>query len=336
MIEIDGSQGEGGGQMLRTSVALSALKGEPVRIFNIRAGRDRPGLRPQHLKAVEAVGLLCDAVVEGSSVGSGEVSFAPGKIKAGTLRVDVGTAGSATLVLQALLPVALNAPGDVSVDVFGGTDVSHSPSADYFNRVFCHIISKMGCEIDVEAPQRGFYPKGGGMIRAAVRPWKYARALALSDAGRLEAIDVYSTATEHLRRQEVAERQVKGFLKKASPQHQVGEIVRNYVESPSIGSSFFACARYENTRLGVCVLGERGLKAEDVGANAAKDLLAEMEAGAPLDAHMADQIIPYLVLAGGEARTAKLTEHAKTNIEVAGKFGYDITVEDNVISAGRH
>ncbi|MFH0862463.1 MAG: RNA 3'-terminal phosphate cyclase [Candidatus Altiarchaeota archaeon] len=333
MLEIDGSFGEGGGQILRTAVALSAIKGEPVRITKIRAGRENPGLRPQHLKAVEALGLLCDADIDGLRIGSTEVSFSPGIIKAGRISVNIGTAGSITLLLQALLPVALKAPDEVIIDVSGGTDVSHSPTVDYFEHVFLPIVRSVGCDVEFEVLKRGFYPKGGGQVRLRTRPWNHSRRIDLIERRPFESVDVFSTATEHLRKQEVAERQVKGFLKKISPTHEVRHISRQYVESPSIGTSFLAVAKYDNTRVGVCVLGERGIKAEDVGEMAADGLLEEMSSDAPLDEHMADQIIPYLAMVGGEVNGSQITEHARTSVDVLRMFGYSIRLMGRTIQS---
>jgi len=332
MIYVDGSLGEGGGQVLRTAVALSAVTGEPVKVSKIRAGRDNPGLRPQHLKAVEGVGLLCGARLEGLAVGSTEVTFAPGRIMGGGLIVDVGTAGSATLVLQALLPVALSAPADVDLTVLGGTDVSHSPTADYFRGVFLGNLKSIGCEVETEVIRRGFYPKGGGEIKVMVKPWK-RRRIGFAERGAVDSIRLLSIATEHLRRQEVAERQAKGFLKTVSPLNRVDAVERAYAESESIGSAVTAAASCGGTSIGACVLGERGLKAEMVGRMAGERLLAELAHGAAVDSHMADQMIPYLAIAGGEVRAPPLTEHAKTCMEVAGKFGYDIVYRNGLLTA---
>jgi RNA 3'-phosphate cyclase len=332
MIEIDGASGEGGGQLLRTAVALSAVCGEPVRVFDVRAGRDNPGLRPQHLKAVEAVGLLCDARVRGLAVGSREIEFTPGGIRAGTVRVDVGTAGSATLVLQALLPVALSAPGEVEAEVVGGTDVSRSPSADYFRHVFLRILSKAGCEIEAEVVKRGFYPKGGGIMRLRTKPWKPHDGIIFGEPGGFIGLSAYSVASEHLRAGEVAERQANGFFNAVSAPSGAGFVERGYSGAESVGSSFTACARYSDTVLGACVLGERGLKAEDVGARAAVELCAGMASGAALDRHMGDQIVPYLALAGGDATSAELTEHCRTNVAVANMFSAGVKVSGNRIS----
>ncbi len=332
MITVDGSLGEGGGQVLRTAVALSAVSGEPVRVSGIRRGRSNPGLRPQHLKAVEGVGLLCDASVEGLSAGSTEVAFAPGGIRGGALSLDVGTAGSATLVLQALLPVALSAPAGVELTVRGGTDVSASPTADYFRNVFLGNLRSMGCEIEAETALRGFYPRGGGEIRVSVKPWKRGRR-EFPERGDIGSIRIHSIASEHLRLQEVAERQVKGFLKAVSPLHRVDAPEPAYVKSESVGSAVTAEARCGGTVVGACVLGERGLKSEMVGRMAGESLLAELAHGAPIDSHMTDQIIPYLAIAGGRVRAPPFTGHAKTCIEVARMFGFDVRFEEGLLTA---
>jgi len=331
MIEVDGSYGEGGGQILRSAVSFSALTGEPARIVNIRAGRENPGLRPQHLKAVEAVALLCGGDADGLEVGSTEVKFAPGEIRSGGVKVDVGTAGSATLVLQALLPVALHAHDGVVLEVSGGTDVKWSPTADYLRNVLCFFLGMVGCDVKVDVVRRGFYPKGGGLVRVKVKPWVDRGAFELTERGEFQAVDVCSVATGHLREAEVAERQVKGFLKDFAPHHKVGVMERLYAESQSVGSSFTAAARYGNTVVGVCTLGERGLKAEAVGGRAAAELKAELDSGAPLDRHMADQIVPYVALAGGRVRVSEVTEHARTGVHVANLFGYGVKTGGSMV-----
>ena len=334
MIEIDGSQGEGGGQVLRTSVAMSALSGQTVHIKNIRAGRKEPGLRPQHLKAVEAISLLCDGEENGLRVGSTELTFRPCQIKARRLMLDVGTAGSATLVLQALLPVALSAPGEVTVEVSGGTDVRWAPTADYFKHIFCMFLKRIGCSVEFDVLERGFYPEGGGRVRLSVLPWRHRRVIQVMDMGEMDSLGVFSVSSEQLRERHVAERQVHGFLKKMAPHHLVESLSTIYLPSRSTGSSFLAYADYRNTRLGACVIGDRGLRAEDVGLKAAEDLLSEMASKAPLDSHMADQIIPYLALAGGSVRASKISGHTRTNIDVVNSFGYGLKMaEDNTISS---
>src|SRR5256712_13852836 len=166
MSEVGGGRGEGGGQLLRTALALSALTDPPVRVARIRAGRPTPGLAAQHVTAINAVAALCEAEVTGVSVGASSIEFRPGKLAAGRFSFDVGTAGSITLVLQALLPVAAAAPGAVRVRLIGGTDVRWSPPIDYFNRVFLTLLRRLGARADVEVLRRGYYPRGGGIVEA--------------------------------------------------------------------------------------------------------------------------------------------------------------------------
>ena len=334
MIEIDGSFGEGGGQVLRTAVAFSAITGEPLRVYNIRAGRENPGLRPQHLKSLEAVGGLCGAQVTGLSVGSTDVTFTPNHIQSGRFRVDIGTAGSLTLLLQALLPVALCAPGRVELELVGGTDVAWSPTIDYFRNVFMFFLAEMGADVKVEVKRRGFYPKGGGVVDVTVEPWANKSRLDLTETAEVKSVHVVSVATEHLRKQEVAERQVKGFMKLVSLHYTIGDIVREYVDSDSVGSSFHAYALYDDARVGVCVLGERGLKAEDVGRKAAQQMLFELGSGAPLDEHMGDQIISYIALAGGTVKVSKISKHAETNINIVRRFGFNLSHDGSTVFNG--
>ncbi|MEM4847127.1 MAG: RNA 3'-terminal phosphate cyclase, partial [Thermosphaera sp.] len=173
-IEVDGSFGEGGGQILRYSLALSSLTMKPVRVYNIRARRSNPGLRPQHLAAVKALAEVSGAEVKGAGVGSTEVFFKPRRRAHGRINIDVGTAGSASLVIQAVLPVLLYAPGWSILTVKGGTDVQWSPPIDYMSRVFAHNIKHLGVEADVKLVKRGHYPRGGGVVEVFVKPVREA------------------------------------------------------------------------------------------------------------------------------------------------------------------
>src|SRR3989442_4668654 len=170
MIEIDGSLGEGGGQILRTTVALAAVLQREVRVMNIRAGRSEPGLRAQHLAGVKAVALVCDARVEGAEVGSPELVFRPGRLRAGSFRFDVGTAGSAGLVLQILMPLSAFLPGSMEAEITGGTDVKWSPPVDYLRMVTLPILRSMKYDGKMDLRRRGHYPKGGGLVKFASNP----------------------------------------------------------------------------------------------------------------------------------------------------------------------
>src|SRR6266540_276631 len=188
MIEVDGSFGEGGGQVLRTAVALSAVLSKEIHVFNIRAGRTEPGLRPQHMTGVKAAAELCSGHLEGLAVGSTEFVFKPGKLKAGTFRFDVGTAGSVTLVLQTLMPIIAFAPGAVHLEIVGGTDVKWSPPIDYVRLVTLPILKKIGYQGELELVGRGHYPKGGGLVKFSTGGASRLQALICEKPGLISKI----------------------------------------------------------------------------------------------------------------------------------------------------
>jgi RNA 3'-terminal phosphate cyclase (ATP) len=332
MIEIDGSAGEGGGQILRTAVSMSAVTGVSVKVFNIRAGRDKSGLMPQHFSAVVAVAALCGAKVEGLSLGSPKIVFSPGKIRAGKFNIDVGTAGSGALVLQSLMLPAFFAPGEVSLQVRGGTDVKWSPSIDYLKYVFLPLIEKFGCRSSVELAGRGYYPVGGGKVIAEIMPSKF-QGIELLKSGKIVSVKGSSHAHLGLKGAKVAERQVKGaeyavcnaLMDKGFSGGLM--IAQEYVNTPSYGSGITLWAVTENSILGADALGEKGRRAEDVGIEAGKKLVEYIASNAALDRCMADQIIPYLAIAGGVVSASEITGHAKTNVDVVNMFGYDVSIK---------
>ena len=340
MIQIDGSEGEGGGQVLRTSVALSALTNKPLRVFNIRAKRPYPGLMPQHLNAVAAVADLCDAQVKGLSIGAKEIEFIPSDIRSGKISVDVGTAGSATLVLQALMVPAMNAPGDVRIRVRGGTDVRWSPSADYMRYVTIPVLKKMGYLTEVELLERGYYPSGGGRIDIVTHPVKKLESLHLTEPGRLVTVKGVSHAHSDLGKALVAERCAKTarsilYNKLANTGFTRDIVIKNeYVKTLSYGSGITLYAETENTILGADALGEKGKRAEDVGKEAAEKLVEEITSKAAVDRYMADQLIPYLAVAGGSVMTGRQPSiHALTNAAIVNRFGYKVDVSGSMINA---
>ncbi|MCX6695945.1 MAG: RNA 3'-terminal phosphate cyclase [Candidatus Altiarchaeota archaeon] len=332
MIEIDGSVGEGGGQILRTSIALSALTGESVRIFKIRAGRDSPGLKPQHVTAIGAVASVCEASVEGNIPKSSEIVFTPSGIKQGKYEFDVGTAGSVTLVLQSLLPAVVSKPGDFSFRITGGTDVSWSPQADYMRNVTVPILEKIGCSIEMKLLKRGYYPKGGGVVELNVHGAGSVKPLNLSGRGEVLSINGVSHASLPLRERSVCERQALSAKKHLVDYRKV-ELSCEYSDAYSIGSGITLWADCGNTLIGSGCLGARELKAEDVGKKAALDLLSEIKSGACLDRYMADQIVPYIALAGGEVTVSEVTPHCRTNVWACREFGFKVGLEGNVIKS---
>ncbi len=316
MIEIDGAYGESGGQILRTSVGLSAITCKKFKIINIRKGRPKPGLYPQHLAAIRAVAELCGTKL-GAKIGDTSLVFEPGKIKGGHYDIDIGTAGAISLVLQSLILPSLHAEKNVSLAIRGGTHVRWSPSMDYMQHVFGYYMKKIGLDIVIDIAHQGFYPKGNGLVNVKIKPGM-PKPLCLTERGELARYYASSIATEDLKKSRVAERQ----LGESSKEFKLNGKSVQYVKSASTGSSLHLSALYDNCILGSSSIGERGKKAEDVGKEALNDLKKQIDSGACFDSHMADQILPFLAFAKGESviSVAEITEHVKTNIWVIEQF----------------
>jgi RNA 3'-phosphate cyclase len=333
MLEIDGSYGEAGGQILRTAIALSAITKTPIKVINIRAKRPSPGLKSQHLIGIKAAAQLCNAKLTGATMGSTEVTFEPGKIKTGGFKFDVGTAGSVTLVLQTLVPIAAFAPGKVKLEIIGGTNVAWSPPIEYFQNIFCDYAERFGLLINPSVEKHGFFPSGGGLVKIEINPIKNSKPIYLTSRGKLLDIKVWSIASLNLAKAEVADRQIEGFEKALLISDAKVKGFADYIKSDSTGSSIYAHALFENCKLGVSSLGEEHKSAEKVGEEAAHDLLKEVNSGACVDKHMADQLIPFLGLFGGSFITSEITDHTKTNIFITEKFmKRKFEIEDNKIT----
>lgn len=324
MIEIDGSYLEGGGQILRTACALSAIRQIPCHIFNIRKGRKEPGLKPQHLLGLRALSELCNGKLEGDYLGSEEIWFYPGSLESAKkeLRIKIETAGSITLLLQTLIPPSLFAKEPITILINGGaTDTFFSPTIDHFRYVFLKILEKMGARIEVQIEKRGFYPKGGAKVKAIVYPTKL-KPITLTTCGALKEIIIISGASELLKERKVAERQISGAKQILGKlKLPIREIVE-YYPTLSPGSQINIIAKFENTIIGSDNLGRIGKGAETVGKEVALEFLKEGKTGACLDKHLADQILPFMALSQGksEVTVSEITNHCRTNIWVIEKF----------------
>jgi len=322
MIEIDGSMGEGGGQVLRTSLALAAILRREVRIFNIRAGRAEPGLKAQHLTSVRAVTEICGASSKGLQVGSTEFIFSPGVLKAGSFRFDVGTAGSITLVLQTLMPMLPFTPGTVELEITGGTDVKWSPPIDYLRLVTLPLLERMSVHASILVLRRGHYPRGGGAVRITATPVSVLKNIVGKEGGDVIAITGVSHSVKLPIR--VAERQASAVTRvierKSFPRPKIEIDASENNTHLGPGSGIVLCATTSKGGvLGADSLGERGRPAEVVGEDAAKKLLEELGSGAFLDRHMGDMIVPYAALAEGvsDVSLSQVTLHTVTNVKVA-------------------
>lgn len=318
MLEIDGSYGEAGGQILRTALSLSCLLRKPFRIFNIRKGRKKPGLMPQHLTCVRAMTLISNATVKGDTEGSMELVFEPEEVKHGNYFFDIGTAGSTSLVLQTLLPPLTFSAGKSSITIKGGTHVPFSPPFHYISAVFLPMLKKLGIKISAEIESYGFYPKGGGKINVNIHPCKSVKGIGLLERGDVLYLNGYSGVGNLPLG--IAERQRDATLKTLAGFRVDIELIE--VPTPGQGTFVFLCAHTENSIAGFSCLGERGKKAEKVGEEAAREFLDYHSTGACLDPHMADQIVLYLAMANAESSftTSSISNHLFTNLWVLAKF----------------
>jgi RNA 3'-terminal phosphate cyclase (ATP) len=320
---IDGSRLEGGGQLVRMAIALSALTATPVEIRRVRAGRKKPGLAAQHIAAVKAVARVCSAECTGLAVGSSRITFLPGEPTHRDIRVDVGTAGSIPLVLQAYLPVALRCGGTLVIT--GGTDVEHAPTIDYFQEVHAAVLRNLGADCTVEIRRRGYYPQGGGEVAVEVAPSRL-RSLDLSAATAPRTCGIVSCSSglpAH-----VAERQARAADAVIRGETGVPCTARcDRQDGPSTGTS---CTVWSGAR-GSCALGRRGLPAEKVGKAAAWDLVEAIRSGAQVDRHLSDQLLVYLALAGGSFTAPAATLHARTMHWLLAEFGYDVRCREGEI-----
>ena len=320
MIRIDGSHGEGGGQILRTALSLSALLGLPVTIENIRSNRPKPGLRPQHLTAVKALKEICGAEVEGLAIDSRRIVFIPGRIKPGNYFFDVGTAGSVTLILQALLlPLAL-APGPSRITLRGGTHVPWSPPHHYLAEVFLPTIGLMGIETAVRLQKWGWYPKGGGELESEILPTERLNPLVLEKPWEPEEVKVLC-ASANLPRH-ILERERKTIEALLQERRVTARFEIQEVPSIGQGNLVFITARKGPAAAGFSSLGAKGKPAEQVAEETVQAFLSFLDSGAAVDEHLGDQLLLYLALAPGrsEILVQGVSSHLQTNFWVVNQF----------------
>jgi RNA 3'-terminal phosphate cyclase (ATP) len=315
--EVDGAQGEGGGQVLRTALALSAIQGTPVEIHSIRARRKTPGLQAQHLTALTALAQISSARVEGAFLGSQRVIFAPGPIRPGEYRFDVGTAGATSLVLQAILiPLAL-AGGPSRILLTGGTHVPWSPPAHYAREVWLPVLAEIGLHARLESDRWGFYPKGGGRVAVEIEGGAVLRPTTLVSRGGVMRLRGFS-AVANLPRG-IAERQRDRALRRLTEAGLGADIAVSEVEAGGAGSFLMLVADVGDLPAGFSALGERGKPAEAVADEVVNALLDFVKAEAGCDPHLADQVILPMALAPGTSRltTSRVTPHLFTTIQIA-------------------
>lgn len=326
MLNIDG--GAGGGQLVRTALSLSALTGRAIRVERVREGRSTPGLRPQHLAAVRALAAITDAETEGAEVGSTTLSFRPSAVSPGRYEVDVGTAGSVTLVFDAVLPLATAVDGQLTLSARGGTDVRWAPSLDYLRLVKLPLLRRFGLAAAVDVVARGFYPVGGGEAVLSVGPSSLDRIEVPTPSGPAAA-RVLSVATEDLAGRAVAERQAETAVS-GLEEADVAVVQRRteHVEAASPGSTLTVRLDRGGCLAGADALGERGKPAEEVGSEAVESALGWFDGGAAVDRHMADQLLVYLGQAGGSVTCPAVTDHVRTSLPVLECFGYPVTMDE--------
>lgn len=332
MLVLDGSMYEGGGAIIRVAVGLSAVCNKPIKIINIRAKRCNPGLRPQHLNAVLAVGELCNAETN-AKIGCREMKFFPKKLEFKNLDVNIGTAGSIPLVLYSLLIPSVFTKEKFKIKIIGGTDTKMAPPINYTKYVLIENLKKFGLKADLEIKRRGYYPKGGGKVEITFYP-SQIKKINLINSGKLAEIKGKSHASEFLKKANVSERQAKSARKLLLNYDVPVNIKSTYENTSCPGSGIDLFAITENSVLGGNALGAPGKPSEKVGKQAAEMLIKEINSNSPADYHLADQLIPFLALFGGEIKTSKISLHTKTNIWVCEQFfGRIFEIEGDIIKA---
>jgi len=323
VLAIDGSFGEGGGQIVRSALALSLVTGRPCSIHNIRAGRKKPGLMRQHLTAVAAAAQIGGAEAEGAAIGSRRLSFTPGPVRPGTYRFDVGTAGSTSLVLQTILPALLTADGPSELTLEGGTHNSLAPPADFLAKTYLPIVGRLGPAVEATIDRHGFYPAGGGQVRVRVRPAPRLGGLDLTERGPLVGKRVRALVAQLPRH--IAQRECHTIAQQSGWDESCCR-VEEVAGSRGPGNVVMIELDFQWLTEVFTAFGRLGVRAEQVAAEAWQAASRYLESGAPVGEHLADQLLLPLGIAAasdGAAsrfRTLALSSHATTHIELLRQF----------------
>jgi len=325
VLEVDGSQKSGSGTILRLSIALAGILGEPLHIYNIREKRSQPGLRPQHLEATLAAAKLCNAEIKGARLGSRELWFKPSEIKGGEIHAEIGTAGSIPMLLLTILPLCASAKSAVNIRVVkGGTDVRHAPTINYLKYLLLPTLERMNLKASLTIQKFGYYPKGMGEVSLEVQPCQKLDPLRLEEFGKIEELRGVSVCT-FLASRRVAERQAEAAKEHLEARGFEAKIdVVNDMSNPlQKGSSLVLWAK-SNTGvlLGGDAIGELRKLSEVVGREAAENLFREIKAEATVDVHLADMLIPYVAMTDGNSvyLARSMTEHLETNLWLTQKI----------------
>ena len=334
MIEIDGSQGEGGGQIVRSSLALSAVTGTPFRLSNIRAGRNKPGLQRQHLASVHAATEICEAEVTGDELGSFALAFTPGKIRSGDYTFAVGTAGSTTLIAQTVLPALMLAAYPSSVSFGGGTHNPFAPPYDFLQNCFLPQLEKAGPKVETEIQNYGFYPAGGGVFEMKIQPAEKLSGFELLDRGA-DAATPKVTAIVSSLPAHVGERECDTIRRKFGWDEKCCEVYE-VAEPTGPGNVVMVELAYPNVTEMFSGFGKVGVRAEQIARNVARDVKAYLNGDTPVGEYLADQLMMPMGLAAAQGqqsafRTHELSLHSKTHIDILKTF---LSIRIDVEEAG--
>jgi RNA 3'-terminal phosphate cyclase (ATP) len=330
LLQIDGSFGEGGGQILRSSLALSMITGRAFRIFNIRANRPKPGLRRQHMTAVLAAAAVCSAQVSGATVDSREVTFIPGAIQGGNYFFDVGSAGSTMLVLQTILPALMTTQSPSTIMLVGGTHNFGAPPLPFLEKTFLPMIARMGPRVKLELERAGFAPRGGGRARVEIAP-ATLKQIKLNDRGQI--VRKLAKATLAALPRDIAQRELQLAARLlALKENQLA--VEELPADQGPGNLFTAEIETQALTTVFTAFGGKGIRAEDVARDACRQTTRFLDRDVPVDEHLADQLLlPMALAGGGECVTTELSLHATTNIQTIKQF---IEIRINVREESKH